>query len=68
MTLPIKFAGLYLKWDVEYASSYKKKLEEMGFYAKIIEFEGNSIVAYSHRSFLRTEAISYLLKIIEEKH
>lgn len=51
----IKFAGLASEWKSEYAKAYADMLHEIGFCAKAISV-GKEIVAYSHKSFTRTEA------------
>lgn len=50
----IKFAGIAMSWTKEYAQSYLRKLFEMGYNAKCLE---DSIVAYSHKPFSKSEAI-----------
>jgi hypothetical protein len=52
----IKFAGLALKWEREYAKQYAEKLNEIGFCAKIIEQGDTCLVAYCYKPFSRQQA------------
>lgn len=61
---PVKVAGIFCCWSQEYAQSYKNKLCENGFFAKVLCYEGDFYVAYCYRSFSNLEcekAVSELL-------
>jgi hypothetical protein len=49
----IRFAGIALAWNTEYAIAYAEKLIEMGYFAKVMT---DKTVAYSHRPFSRQDA------------
>lgn len=50
--MQIKFAGLFLNWEEQYAKIYCSKLIEMGFSAKVVKFQDHYIVAYSYNYFV----------------
>lgn len=54
----IRFAGISLNWDQQYAKKYCEKLIEMGYCTKIIDVNPFYIVSYAHKPFSVKEACS----------
>lgn len=52
----IRFAGISLNWTEDYARSYSKKLKEMDYAVRILQYDTSFLIAYSHRSFSQKEA------------
>lgn len=64
---PIKIAGLLSDWSEDYAKAYADKVFEMGMYSKSFLYGQKWVVAYSHKSFTKTEAEHSLSLIVQEK-
>lgn len=47
----VRFAGLGLSWNQDYAQVFAKYLHEIGYLAKPLDIGKGYVVAYSHKQF-----------------